>query len=120
LSPSATAAYLRTTARNLYVSHHRKHNRLQAVADLNYVEDLSSEWANWAGVDQGEAMLDALRACLKELTERARLALEMRFGQQATRQEIAAAVNLTEDGAKNLMQRAKKQLKDCISRSIQS
>jgi RNA polymerase sigma-70 factor (ECF subfamily) len=119
LSPSATAAYLRTTARNLYVSHHRKHSRM-STADLTYMEDVSTQWSQWAGLDQGEMMLDALRGCLEELTERARLALEMRFGKQATRQEIAAAVNLTEDGAKNLMQRAKKQLKDCIGRNVKS
>ncbi len=116
LSPSATAAYLRTTAHNLYISHHRKHNRLTTVADLNYVEDLSRQWAKLAGVDHGETLLDALRSCLQELTERARLALEMRFSDGASRQEIASAVNLTEDGAKNLMQRAKKQLRDCIER----
>jgi RNA polymerase sigma-70 factor (ECF subfamily) len=54
-----------------------------------------------------------------QLTDRARLALEMRFRDRGSRAEIAAALGITEHGAKNLMQRAKQQLRDCIKRKVQ-
>ena len=57
-------------------------------------------------------------ALLQRLTERARLALEMRFRGEQSRAEIAKALEITEHGAKNLMQRAKQQLKECIETKI--
>jgi len=59
-----------------------------------------------------------LQDCLAELTQRARWALEMRFQERLPRIEIAAAMKITEHGAKNLMQRAKKQLRGCIERKM--
>ena len=64
-------------------------------------------------------LLAALDECLKTLVERARLALDQRYRQQQSRREIAAALNLTEDGAKNLLQRAKQQLRICIAGKMQ-
>ena len=46
--------------------------------------------------------------------ERARSALELRFKEEHTRLAIANHLQITEHGAKNLMQRAKKQLRDCV------
>ena len=110
-SPAATAAYLRTTAHNLYMTVQRRAGRVVA---MEHVEALDRSWMNWAGNDNGDAALDALRDCLQQLTERARLALEMRFRDNRPREEIGAALNITEHGAKNLMQRAKQQLRSCI------
>jgi RNA polymerase sigma-70 factor (ECF subfamily) len=64
-------------------------------------------------------MLAALEACLQGLNERARLALDLRFRRQETRAAIAAALELSEHGAKNLLQRAKEQLRVCIERKMQ-
>jgi RNA polymerase sigma-70 factor (ECF subfamily) len=44
----------------------------------------------------------------------------MRFHGEHTRAEIAAALEITEHGAKNLMQRAKQQLRECIERKLTS
>jgi RNA polymerase sigma-70 factor (ECF subfamily) len=52
------------------------------------------------------------------LTERARLALTMRFRDNSSRDDIAAALEITDHGAKNLMQRAKHQLRECIEKKI--
>jgi RNA polymerase sigma-70 factor (ECF subfamily) len=82
------------------------------------VESLDRTWSRWAGSDGGENAIDALRECLKRLTERARLALEMRFRGDHSREEIAAALEITEHGAKNLMQRAKQQLRECIETKL--
>src|SRR5688572_22657939 len=115
LSPAATAAYLRTTAHNLYVSYQRRAGRVMATSDIVL---LDQTWTRWAGDDNGEELLLALRDCLRGLGERARIALELRFRDQRSRAEIAANLELSEDGAKNLMQRAKHKLRDCIDSKL--
>ncbi len=120
INPAATAVYLRKTAFNLFISQQRRAGKVTAVED---VEELDRTWSQWVGGirganDQGEAALDALRDCLAGLTERARLALEMRFRGDASRSEIAAKLEITEHGAKNLMQRAKQQLRACVESKL--
>ncbi|MCL4202621.1 MAG: sigma-70 family RNA polymerase sigma factor [Pirellulaceae bacterium] len=112
---SATAAYLRRVAHNQLVSARRRAGKVVAVEDI---EQFDRAWEDWAGNDDGEARLDALRECLQLLTDRARMALDMRFRDRESRTEIAAALGITEHGAKNLMQRAKQQLRGCIERKL--
>ncbi len=69
--------------------------------------------------DDGEEMLAALRECWQGIAPRAQLALQMRFRDQASRSDIASALELSPDGAKNLMQRAKKALRECMDRKLQ-
>ena len=109
--PAATVAYLRKVAHNQFISVQRRAGKVTAVEN---VEDFDRTWEKWAGNDQGEATLDALRDCLEQLTERARRALELRFRERESRENIGAALGITEHGAKNLMQRAKQQLKKCV------
>lgn len=108
----ATAAYLRQVARNLFISSRR---RAVAVAELDEAE---AAWLRWSAKDDGQELLSALRTCLQALTQRARQALDLRFGRQASRSEIAASLSLSEDGAKNLLQRAKQQLRACIEKTL--
>ncbi len=110
-SQAATAAYLRRTAHNLYISSLRRSKRVTLIEDF---DALDTEWSKWAGTDNGEALLDALKSCFEKLGERARFALEMRFRKRLPRTEIATALKMTEHGAKNLMQRAKQQLRICL------
>ena len=110
-SPAATAAYLRKVAYNRFISARRRSGRFVLMAQI---EQVDRSWTRLASDDQGEALLEALSGCLGHLTERARWALEMRFRDRSSRQQIAAALGLSEHGAKNLMQRAKKQLRACI------
>ncbi len=111
LHEAATAAYLRRTAYNLYVSLRRKEGR---TLDLQSLDCLTEQWASWVKHDQGEELLTALRECIQGLSERARRSLELRFGELQSREQIAATLNITGHGAKNLMQRAKHQLRRCI------
>ena len=113
--PAATAAYLRTIAFHEFISAQRRAGKVTPVENI---EDFDRAWDRWAGEDNGEAVLEALRDCLQQLTKRARLALERRFHEQDSRLDIATALGITEHGAKNLMQRAKKQLKKCIEAKI--
>jgi RNA polymerase sigma-70 factor (ECF subfamily) len=109
--PTATGAYLRRVAFNLLVTARRRSHKVTAVANL---EDFEAAWEKWVGQDNGEETLHLLRQCLERLSERARRALEMRFRERKRRAEIAASLNITEHGAKNLMQRAKSSLKSCV------
>lgn len=109
--PKATAGYLRTVARNLFISAMRRAGRMVVVEDIEAVD---TTWMRWMGEDNGDELLDHLRDCLQQLTERARWALEMRFRDRLPRVEIAENLGITEHGAKNLMQRAKQQLRACI------
>jgi RNA polymerase sigma-70 factor, ECF subfamily len=115
VNAAATNAYLRKTALNLYISHRRRNGRMMATDEI---ELLDRAWARWAGQDAGDGAIDALRDCLARLTDRARQALEMRFRGEHSRAEIAEALEISEHGAKNLMQRAKQQLRECIESKV--
>lgn len=113
--PSATAAYLRKTAYHLFISARRRQGRTPQLVDLEGIEEA---WERWAGDSDGEGVVEALRECLQRLTPRARLALELRYRDDQSRAQIAAVLDLTEDGAKNLMQRAKHQLRACVDNKV--
>ncbi|TWU59837.1 ECF RNA polymerase sigma factor SigE [Rubripirellula tenax] len=116
-SEAATNSYLRRTAYNLLVSDHRKNQRIQTVAPSPLMDEI---YDRWAGKDlSGDQAVDSLRDCLKALTDRARLALTMRFGKGASRIEIAEALDITDHGARNLMQRAKGQLRECVEAKLE-
>lgn len=115
-SDSATAAYLRRTAHNLLVSLHRKGGRKRTSFTSDPLDEI---WDRWAGQDlTGDFAIDCLRECMQALTERAQLALRMRFGDESSRASIAEALSITEHGARNLMQRAKQQLRDCVQQRL--
>ncbi len=110
-SPKATSAYLRRVAYNLYVTHQRRARRVLPVENI---EQFDADWRQWMDDRDGDDLTDALKQCLRHLSDRARQALDMRFRDRSRRTDIAAALNITEHGAKNLMQRAKQQLRKCI------
>jgi len=113
---AASAAYLRRVAHNLFISAQRRAGRVTPVENI---EEIHALWNSWTANDNGEVLLEALRKCFEELTERARWSLTMRFHERRSRAEIALALGITEHGAKNLMQRAKKQLRTCIEGKMQ-
>ena len=121
-SSAATAAYLRKSAHNLYISFRRKMGRIVLGQELDevHLEEVHAEWERWAADDQGEAVLEALKKCLQSLTQRARWALETRFRERLSRANIAAALQISEHGARNLMQRAKQQLRTCVDDNLPS
>ncbi len=108
---AAAASYLRKVAYHRFISARRRQGKEVIVAELEQVDE---SWSQWLSKDDGDDLLNALRVCLKELTQRARWALEMRFRDELPRTHIADALSITEHGAKNLMQRAKKKLQSCI------
>lgn len=116
LNDLATAGYLRRTAYNLLVSRHRKSARVHTVSETAMLDEV---WDRWAGKDgSGDAAIDALKVCLQSLSERARKALQMRFAGEASRVQIGDALGITDHGARNLMQRAKQQLRQCVEEKL--
>lgn len=112
---SATKAYLRRCARNFFISLKRRQGREVVSEDL---ELFDRTWDQWSKNDNGEEAIDALKECFDQLTERARLALSLRFREKQTRSVIAEELGITEHGAKNLMQRAKQKLRDCVIEKV--
>lgn len=115
INRAATAAYLRQVARNLFISSQRRAARGVAMAELDEIE---AAWSRWAANDDGRELLAALQKCLETLADKARQALELRFREKKSRAAIAAELGMSEDGAKNLMQRAKQHLRTCIERTL--
>ncbi|MEM9585695.1 MAG: sigma-70 family RNA polymerase sigma factor [Planctomycetota bacterium] len=113
---TATAGYLRRTAYNLLVSRHRKLGKVRTVGEPAVLDEI---WDRWAGKDlAGDIAIESLKECLGGLTERARTALRMRFAEGASRVEIGDALGITDHGARNLMQRAKAQLRECVQERL--
>lgn len=114
-TPAETAAYLRTVARNLYVTHLRRSGRMISLEEMDLVD---AAWKRLTGDDSGDALMIALESCLQTLGDKSRQALELRFRDRLTRADMADSLGLSEDGTKNLLQRAKKKLKACIERKL--
>ena len=83
------------------------------------LEQLDSQWLRWAGSEgSGNDLADRLAECLGRLTARAQMSLKLRFSEGASREHIAKELGISEHGAKNLMQRAKAQLKQCLDEKL--
>ena len=115
LAPAATATFLRRTARFLFLRLRRGGPDAVQLADA-----VDALWDRDCAADGGDARLEALRACLHELTDRARRAVDLAYGLGAadaqSRMAIAAELGLHENGVKTLMQRVRQQLRACVER----
>lgn len=105
-----TAAFLRTTARQLFL---RRHRNL-----LPQVEAADAVWARRCGEGDGSDYVDALRACLQQLGNRARTIVELCYGECRGRAEVAASLGMTADGVKTALRRIRSSLKHCIERRL--
>lgn len=105
---AAAASYLRRSAYHRYLNYLRAN---QQTHELCEVQAADITWTRWQNSQRNsEDTLEILKDCLAKLQQRERLALELRFRENRSRQEIAEALSMSEHGAKNLMQRAKKKL----------
>jgi RNA polymerase sigma-70 factor (ECF subfamily) len=116
LDPAATFAFLRRTARFLFLRTctNRTEHEITVLADA--VDEL---WQRDCA-DGGDELTDDVRACVAGLTERARRAVELSYGlggrDPASRARIAAALGMQETGVKTLLQRARETLRACLER----
>lgn len=115
-SPTETAAYLRTVARNRLLALRRKQCNAPPLVDLEAAEAV---WARAAGHDGLSDYLVALGQCLEvAVSPRVRRALELQYRDRASRAEIAASLELAVDGVKTLLRRARSALRGCVERKV--
>jgi len=109
--PAATAGWLRTVARNLYVKSFRRPPFASAELDA-----MEASWGTFAGDDGGEGSLARLRHCVQQLAGRARDVVRLHYEERRSRADIGARLGIGEDGVKSLLRRTRAALRACIER----
>ncbi len=117
------AAWLRGIARNKWLAEHRRMRASPVSADSQtlerYAQDAESVWTReFLGGGDGFEYQEALRKCLDLLPAPRREALRLRYEQNKSREEMAAALQLSEDGIKSLLRRIRSALGDCVLRRL--
>jgi RNA polymerase sigma factor (sigma-70 family) len=107
--------WLLTTARHAFGQHLRRADRRREVADL---DRLHEAYERQLGDDGGDALREALAACLRGLPPRTALVLDRRYADGASREAIAAELGLGSEGVKSLLARAREVLADCMRRRL--
>lgn len=108
-TPAATAGWLRTVARNLYVRAFRRPPF--ALAELDTIE---AAWSGFAGDDGGDGALVRLRECVGRLSGRAREVVRWHYEERRSRADIGARLGIGEHGVKSLLRRTRALLRACI------
>lgn len=108
-TPAATASWLRTVARNLYVKAFRRPPF--ALAELDTIE---AAWSGFAGDDSGDGALARLRECVERLSGRAREVVRWHYEERRSRTDIGALLGIGEHGVKSLLRRTRAALRACI------
>lgn len=115
-SEAATVAYLRIVARNQYLMALRRERRAPTREDLEIAEQV---WIELAG-ESGDEYLVSLDLCLAELNGKTRQAIDLRYREGLSRSAIAIALEMSDDGVKTLLRRARDLLRRCILRRLDS
>jgi RNA polymerase sigma-70 factor, ECF subfamily len=108
-----TAAWLRKTARHLFLTRVRKQSRTVPVAD---VETLVADWEQYQAAMPEDERIAWLRECLEALGERAREALSQRYALDLSRDEMARRLGLEPTGVRTLLERARRALRECVEK----
>jgi RNA polymerase sigma-70 factor (ECF subfamily) len=110
----ATAAYLRTVAKHLWLKDRRR-TRRQTLADLDaleraFVEDCDD--------DGGDGLVEALRACVQALEGRSRDLVRASYQEGESRAALAARFGMREDGIKSWLRRVRAALRLCVEGKV--
>jgi RNA polymerase sigma-70 factor (ECF subfamily) len=114
-SGAEAAAFLRQTAKHLWLREQRGERRRAAL----HAEAAEQAWQRdllRRGDLDGAGWLAALDRCLGELPERSRIALERTYRDGLGRAELGAELGLGEHGVRTLLQRLRAVLRSCIER----
>jgi RNA polymerase sigma-70 factor (ECF subfamily) len=111
----ATAAYLRSVAKNKFLMLLRAQRRRPEVGDLAVAEN---EFAAFARDDGGDRHIEALADCVKGLRGKARQVVEIYHLEGISRAATATRMQMTEEGVKSLLKRVKETLRECVERKL--
>lgn len=103
-------------ARLLAMEWRRKQQRLPVPLDDDTLDRLAAEAAEEA--PRHDERLDALRACLRKLTERQRTVLRMRYQESMPVAVIASSSNRTQMAVYKMLKHAHQTLLRCISETL--
>lgn len=103
-------------ARLLAMEWRRKQQRLPLPLDTDTLDRLATEAAGEA--PRHDDRLDALRACLRKLTERQRTVLRLRYQESMAVVEIANSSNRTQMAIYKVLKHAHLALLQCISETL--
>jgi len=106
---------LRQTAKHIWLREQRSDRRRTA----RHSEAAERLWQRELATDDGNGWLTALDRCLEELPARSRLALDRTYRDGASRSDLATELGIGEHGVRNLLQRLRASLRECIQRSRQ-
>ena len=114
-SPQETTGYLRTTARNQFLSLRRKQKREVLTAR---VEAAEAVWVEHAAGDLWNGQVSAIRDCVEKLEGRARHAIDLHYREKTSRTTIAERLGMKPDGVKTLLRRTRALLRECVERAL--
>jgi len=114
-----TAAYLRKVARSQMLMLRRSQGRNPVRVNLEKIEQVWAEATQTVG--SLDPYLDALDNCLKSaVNERQCEAVDLRYRQGNSREQIAAKLEMTADGVKTMLRRARTALRECIQGKLRT
>lgn len=111
LDPAALGAFLRRSARYLWLRSRKPRPIPEVLADA--VEQL---WQRECAADDGDGLQQAVRQCVDELADKPARAVALVYGHALTRAQAAAALGMKENGVKTLLQRTRAALRECLRR----
>ncbi|MBI3272239.1 MAG: RNA polymerase sigma factor [Planctomycetes bacterium] len=115
----ACAAWLRGIARNLFLMHCRRARANPVRTDEATIERAEAFWATrFLRSGDGFEYIEALRACVSGLSERARRLLDLCYAQRKSRDEMARSLDMSEDGIKSMLRRTRAALAECVRRRL--
>lgn len=112
--PAAIASWLRGVARNLVLRERRSDGQRREVELCDEV------WQAEVGDGDGGELVDALRACVRQLPPRGRRLLQRAYGNGDGRAELGRAFGLVPDGVKTALRRLRAALKQCMEQRLRS
>ena len=119
-SDAAPAVWLRRTATSLFRKLLRR-QRIARAVPLEQLDAAESAWERWhssGAPDDASNVNAALADCMTKLTDRARNALTLQFGEARTGEEIATSLGMTHSNVRVLIHRSRQTLRDCVERKL--
>ncbi len=102
--------WLKTVARNRFISHRRRSKR---QVDFGLIGDVDALFASSAE-DGGDAAMVALESCVKRLDGRSLAVIRARFGDELTAAETAERIGIGESNVGVILHRAIRRLRECM------